>query len=191
MSEPNSASDPTPEVPKAPSFTYGDTPPAAPAPASNPLPPPTYGERMPDYAAAPAYGTPVPGHQPYGSPEPRRRTWDLVLTIVFLVVGLFGMLAGIGIAFAFTDPLFNEEFNEGLSQQGLGGDVDFGSFPALIVISHVVLYLIALGLSILLLVKRKVAFYVPLTAGVIATVIFWGGYLAIVFSAIDTTQLTR
>ncbi|WP_309711581.1 DUF6264 family protein, partial [Pseudolysinimonas sp.] len=98
MSEPNSASDATPEVPKAPSFTYGETA-AAPAP-SNPLPPPAYGERMPDYTAAPAYGTPG-----YGAPLPpvkRRRTWDMVLTVILLVVGFFGMLIGLFYAWAFS-----------------------------------------------------------------------------------------
>jgi hypothetical protein len=204
MSEPNSAPDATPEVPKAPSFTYGDAAPAAPAApaASSPLPPPQYGERMPDYAAAPAYtpapdyaaspayGAPVQGH-PYGPPAPRRRTWDLVLTIVLLVTGFFGMLMGIGVAYLFTDPAFSEQFNEQLGQQGISGDIDFGSFPTIIVVSHVLLYLIALGLSILLLVKRKIAFYVPLSAGVIATLVFWIGYLAVVFSSVDMNQFGR
>ena len=190
MSEPNSASDPTPEVPKAPAFTYGEAAPAATPAPSSPLPPPTYGERSPDYAAAPAYGTPAPGQQPYGHPAPRRRTWDLVLTIVLLVVGFFGMLSGIGIAFLFTDPAFSEQFNDGLGQQGISGDVDFGSFPTIIVVSHVLLYVLALGLSILLLAKRKIAFYVPLSAGVIATLIFWIGYLAVFFASVDMTQVT-
>jgi hypothetical protein len=191
MSEPNSAPDATPEVPKAPSFTYGDAAPVAPAApvASSPLPPPQYGERMPDYAAAPAY-TAAPA---YGTPAPapRRRTWDLVLTIVLLVTGFFGMLLGIGIAFMFTDPAFSEQLQEMLGQQGVTGDVDFGSFPTIIVVSHVLLYLIALGLSILLLVKRKIAFYVPLSAGFIATLVFWIGYLAVVFAAVDVSQLQR
>jgi hypothetical protein len=189
MSEPNSASDPTPEVPKAPSFTYGESAPTpAPAPSS-PLPPPTYGERTPDYAAAPAYGTPAPGQHPYGTPPPRRRTWDLVLTIILLVVGFFGMLSGIGMAAVFTDPLFEEQYSEMLGQQGISGTLEFGSFPAIVMISHVVLYVLALGLSILLLVKRKIAFYVPLSAGVIAAIIFWGGYFAVIFTSIDMTQL--
>ena len=185
MSEPTSAPDPTPEVPKAPSFTYGDTPPAA-APASNPLPPPTYGERMPDYAAAPAYGTPV-----YGAAVPLvkpRRTWDMVLTIILLIVGFVGMLAGIGMAAVMSDPLFADQYNEMLGQQGIDGNVDFGSFPAVVTISHVVLYLLALGISIPLLIKNKIAFYVPLSAGVVAAIVFWAGYLAVVFSSVDLSQ---
>lgn len=180
MSEPNSASDQTPEVPKAPSFTYGE---AAPAPqANNPLPPPTYGERMPDYAAAPAYGTPV-----YGAAVPpvkRRRVWDLVLTVILLVVGLFGMGIGLVYAAIFADPvLVQEVFDQAYGQSGLGGwSGSVGAAPAVIAISHVVLYLIALGVSILLLIKNKIAFWVPLTAGVIAAIVFWGTFTAILLS---------
>ncbi|HWH98429.1 MAG TPA: DUF6264 family protein [Pseudolysinimonas sp.] len=180
MSEPNSPSDATPEVPKAPSFTYGEATPAAPtAPQSAPLPPPTYGERMPDYAAAPAYGQPQ--HAP---PVRRRRTWDLVLTVILLVVGVIGMSIGLLYAAIFSDPaLVQETFDEAYRQAGLDGwNGSVGAAPAIIAISHIVLYLVALGVSILLLVKNKVAFWVPLTAGVIAAIVFWGSLVAIVLS---------
>jgi hypothetical protein len=36
--------------------------------------------------------------------------------------------------------------------------------------------------SILLLIKNKIAFWVPLTAGVIAAIVFWGTFMAIMFS---------
>jgi hypothetical protein len=185
MSEPNSASDPTPEVPKAPSFTYGETsaaPPAAPSAPSDPLPPPTYGERVPDYAAAPAYGTPV-----YGAavqPVKRRRTWDLVLTVILLVVGLFGMGIGLIYAALFADPASVQLiFDQAYRDAGLGGwNGSVGAAPAIIAISHIVLYLVALGVGILLLVKNKIAFWVPLSAGVLAAIIFWGAMMAIIFS---------
>lgn len=179
MSEPNSASDPTPEVPKAPSYTY-DTPAAA-TPASNPLPPPMYGERQPDYAAAPAYGTPV-----YGAPlapVKRRRTWDMVLTVILLVVGFFGMLIGLFYAWAFSDPVL---LNEAMGQGGMGGfNGTIGAGPAIIAVSHIALYLVALGVSILLLVKNKIAFWVPLSAGVIAAFVFWGVLVSILLSDPD------
>ncbi len=175
MSEPNSSSDPTPEVPKAPSFTYGDTPAAA-APPSAQLPPPTYGERAPDYAAAPAYGTPG-----YGAPLPpvkRRRTWDVILTVILLVVGLFGMLIGLFYAWAFSDPAL---LNEAMGSMG-GFDGTIGAGPTIIAVSHIVLYVVAVGVSILLLVKNKIAFWVPLSAGVIAAIIFWGAMFSILLS---------
>ncbi|MGB3911479.1 MAG: DUF6264 family protein [Pseudolysinimonas sp.] len=189
MSEPNSASDPTPEVPKAPSFTYGE---AAPAPQqtpepSSPLPPPMYGERMPDYAAAPAYGTPAYGTPVYGAAVPpvkRRRVWDLVLTVILLVLGLFGMGIGLIYAAIFADPvLVQDVFDQAYGQSGLGSwNGDVGAAPAIIAISHIVLYLIALGVSIPMLIKNKIAFWVPLTAGVIAAIVFWGTFMAIMFS---------
>ncbi|WP_395640583.1 DUF6264 family protein [Pseudolysinimonas sp.] len=200
MSEPNSASDPTPEVPKAPSFTYGSpaAQPVPPAPAAGQLPPPQYGERLPAPAgapapgaapAAPAYAVPAYGAPAYGAPQgmppvKRRRTWDLVLTIILLVLGLFGMGIGLIYAALFSDPVMVQEvFDEAYGQSGLGGwNGSVGAAPAIIAISHVVLYLVALGVSILLLVKNKVAFWVPLSAGVIAAIVFWGALFAIVLS---------
>jgi hypothetical protein len=174
MSEPNSAPDPTPEVPKAPSFTY-DTPAS---PPSAPLPPPTYGERVPDYTAAPAYG-----QQTSLPPVKRRRTWDMVLTVILLVVGFFGMLIGLFYAWAFSDPVL---LNEAMGQGGLGGfNGTIGAGPAIIAVSHIALYLVALGVSILLLVKNKIAFWVPLSAGVIAAFIFWGALVSILLSDPD------
>jgi hypothetical protein len=187
MSEPNSASDPTPEVPKAPSFTYG-SPAATPGTPDEQLAPPAYGERVP--AAAPVSGVPVYG-APVAAPGRRRRTWDLVLTVILLVVGFFGMLFGILAGAAFTDPAFAEAFEQGLSQQGISGSVDFGGFATIVIVSHVLLYLVALGVSIPLLVTKRIAFWVPLAAGVIAAIVFWGGYFAIVFSSVDLTQFSR
>jgi hypothetical protein len=175
MSEPNSPSEATPEVPKAPSFTYGT--PAAATP-SDPLPPPTYGERMPDYQGAPAYGTPVYGAA--GAPVKRRRTWDLVLTVILLVVGFFGLLIGLFYAWAFSDPAL---LDQALGQQGMGGfNGTVGAGPTIIAVTHIVLYLLALGVSILLLVKNTIAFWVPLSAGVIAAIIFWSVLVSIVMS---------
>jgi hypothetical protein len=197
MSEPNSASDPTPEVPKAPSFTYGN-PAATPAPAGEQLPPPQYGERLPAPAGPPApVGPPAPGAPPaYGVPTPPapakgRRTWDLVLTIVLLVVGFLGMIGGVLFGVAFGDPAFADQLEQAVSQQGITGEIDFSGFGPVVILTHVLLYLVAVGVSILLLVLNKVAFWVPLTAGVIAAIVLWGGYYIIVFSSVDISQFGR
>jgi hypothetical protein len=127
-------------------------------------------------AAYPGYTQPVYGQPGFGSaPAPRRRTWDIVLTIVLLVLGLGGMAIGV-----FYGAFLSLVFEQMYMQYGLGSYVDDGSLAvpsAVIVISHIALYLIAAGLSVLLLVKRKVAFWLPLTAGVIAAVIFWAALL--------------
>ena len=187
MSEPNSTSDPTPPVPPAPSFTYG-SPAASPVAPAQPLPPPAYGERLPDAPvppayAAPAYGTPGAGAAYPAAPK-RRRTWDLVLTIILLIVGLFGMGIGLIYAAIFSDPaLVQDVFDQAYGQSGLGGwNGSVGAAPAVIAVSHIVLYLAAAGVSILLLIKNKIAFWVPLAAGVIAAIVFWGSLFAIVLS---------
>lgn len=209
-SEPTPAVPPAPDAPPAPSFTYG-TPsvpeaPATPPPAAAPIAPPQYGERLPGYENGPAYGAPeappaaAPGHPvagaaapgyatpgyapgyaaPYGLPPvKRRRTWDVILTVILLVVGLFGMIIGLFYAWILSDPLL---FAEAMATQGISVAVDTRGAALIIGITHPVLYLAALGVSILLLVKSKVAFWVPLAAGVIAAIVFWATIMAALLS---------
>ena len=172
MSEPTSSSDPTPPVPPAPvvppapSFTYGGPEQPA-APAAPPAAPPVA------QPPAPAYGVPSYGAPVYGAPVAAtgRRTWDLVLTVILFVLAVIG--AGLGI---FYGVIFLNQslLSQVLAQQGYG----FPSIPtegpgAVIVISHLVLFVLGVGGGILLLVKKKVAFWAPLAAGVIAAIVFW------------------
>ena len=169
MSEPNSASDPTPAVPPAPSFTYGNpvAQPGQPAEPLTPLAPPAYGERLPAPSGPPAYGAPASS----AAPVKARRTWDLVLTIILLVVGFFGAGLGLLYGFIFLNPSL---LVLGLDERGLDTTVgDTSGAGIAIIVTHALLYLIAAGVGILLLVKKKIAFYVPLAAGVIAAVIFF------------------
>lgn len=202
-----------PEAPVAPASAAAPDAPASPPapsyPAAPAAPAPVYGQQ-PGYGQQPAFGQPATGQQAaYGQPAfgqpgfgqpaygqpvygqpgfatqapPRRRTWDIVLTIVLLVLGLGGMSLGVLYGVIFSSP---ELLDQVFQQQGLGGfDGEIGYGPTVLIISHVVLYLLALGLSILLLVKRKVAFYVPLSAGVLAAIIFWGALFAIMMSDPD------
>ena len=162
MSEPTSPSDATPPVPPAPSFTYG-----SPEQPTAPLAPPVV------QPAAPAYGVPAYGAPVYGAPvaPTGRRTWDLVLTIILFVMAVIG--AGIGVVYGliFLTPGL---LAEGLVQQGYGAPTIATEGPgAVIVISHLVLFVLGVGIGILLLVKKKIAFYAPLAAGVIAAIVFW------------------
>jgi uncharacterized membrane protein YagU involved in acid resistance len=43
-----------------------------------------------------------------------------------------------------------------------------------------VLYLAALGIAIPLLLKRRIAFWVPLVAGVLAAIVYWGSIIALI-----------
>ena len=175
MSEQNQA--PVPPVPPVPPVApitrvpqygeYAAQPPAMPAPATQPPPP--------------AYASVQPGQQIPGLPR-RRHTWDLVLTIILLVLAVFGLLLALFYAAVWSTLMQTvyDTYNLGPYQGGTG--------PALvIVVSHLVLFAIAVGVSIPLVIRNKVAFWIPLTAGVIAAFFFWGavfsdpvviGYLA-------------
>jgi hypothetical protein len=128
-----------------------------------------------------------PYGQPYGAasypPQPGarpRKVWDLVLTSILLVVGLFGMLIGVSYGVVFADP---ELIDEAFQQQGLGGfNGEVGAASTVLILSHVILYLLAVGGAIPLLITKHVAFWVPLAAGVIAAIIFWVTVIAVVAS---------
>jgi hypothetical protein len=73
--------------------------------------------------------------------------------------------------------------DEGFQQQGFNGfNGSVGSAPAILIISHVVLYLLALGVGLPLLITRHVAFWAPLAAGVIAAIIFWSTIISVMLS---------
>jgi hypothetical protein len=145
---------------------------------------PTAGAAAPAAPGMPAYA-PASGAPAYAAPVRTRRTWDVVLTCILLVLGLFGMSLGLLYAWAFANP---DILSGALAQQGLTGNLEPGAAPAVISISHIVLYLLALGLSIPLLIRGKgIVFWIPLVIGVVAAVIFWVS-LGIVISS-DSTLL--
>jgi hypothetical protein len=162
--------------------------PSQPTPPAPPVP--RYGEYAPEgYVPpqpAPGYEA-AAGYQPYGSAsypaQPgarRRKTWDLVLTVVLLVLGAFGALLGVVYGAIFTDP---DLLDQALKMQGYGGfSGDPGAAPAVLIVSHIVLYLLALGGSIPLLLTKRVAFWVPLAAGVLAAIIFWATLMGVLLS---------
>ena len=171
MSDPNA----TPPVPPAP-----------PGPPAPPVPPvPQYGEYAPGGYVAPQPVAGPPQPLPYGAasypqqaPARQRKTWDLVLTVVLLVLGFFGMIIGVLYA-AFLGEILQEAYR----QEGLGTfSGDTGAAGSIIVVSHVVLYLIAVGGSIPLLLSKRVAFWLPLAAGVIAAIIFWGALFVVMLN---------
>ncbi|CAN5418545.1 hypothetical protein BH09ACT4_BH09ACT4_14850 [soil metagenome] len=183
MSEPSQPMPPGQPVPPV-----APVPPVPPAPPAQPVP--QYGEYAPAGYVAPTPAQPMQPVQPYGAAsypaypaQPgvrRRKGWDLVLTIILLVVGLFGMLIGLAYAAIFSDPVL---LDQGMQQQGLTGfNGTVGIAPQVIVISHVALYLLAVGGSIPLLIGKRVAFWVPLAAGVIAAIIFWSALVSVLLS---------
>lgn len=102
-----------------------------------------------------------------------RRDWsgvDRVLSITLLGLGALGFL--IGVATAILLPLGMHSVYD---QRGETFFESSGSGHALALLlwSHVVLFVAAVGITVLLLRRRVVAFYVPLAAGLIAAVVFW------------------
>ncbi len=185
-----------PTAPPAPP----EAPPAPPAPSAADRPPvPQYGEYAPagylppGDASAPSasnpYGVPgygaqaaAPGYAPAdAAPRKKRRTWDVVLSSILLVLALFGMAAGLIYAAIFSNP---ELFNQAMESQGYSGfSASVGSAPAVLAISHIVLFLLALGLTIPLLIRgRIVVFWIPLAIGVVAAVVFWVTVFSVITS---------
>jgi hypothetical protein len=176
-----------PAAPEAPP-AYGERIPGYVPPAAPPAPgyaaPPAPGYAQPGYPqpgyGQPGYGAPAYGAAGYGiPPAPRRRTWDVVLTIILFIAGLVGMIIGLFYAAILADPTL---FNDAMAQQGMPISVDTRGAALIIGVSHPVLYLVGVGVGILLLVKNKIAFWVPLTAGVIATLVFWITLMSVILS---------
>ena len=171
----------------------------------NQLPPvPRYGEYAPPgtvpppYSAEPAASQPpfAPPAQPapyyaqpaqpaayYAQPptERPRRTWDLVLSVILLVIGFFGVL------FAILNALtIDMQMVELYKQYGASGSYEPGASAAIvqavIIISHIVLYAVAAIFTIVLIRKRRVAFWLPLSIGALAGIVFFGAFMALILA---------
>jgi hypothetical protein len=178
-------------------------PPSAPAP----LPQPRYGEYAP-----PGYVSPVPapntdplGTEPsstqptngehssgqqsnaqppivYATTTPVARspkTADIVVTCILLFVGLIGMLIAIAAPAILPQALLDEYQKYGLNYER---PANLTSVATILIVSHVILWLAAAGGSIPLMVKRRIAFWVPLTAGFLAAILFWSLTISLLLS---------
>jgi hypothetical protein len=159
-------------------------------PTGYPVPQPAWGEYAPS-------GTPAP--QPYGGPAWQyptpptpparpRRIWDIVLTSILLVMGLIGTLIACFYAANLGQLVSIATAQRGLTSNGSSMTVE----SLAMVISHVVLLLAAAGISIPLLVRgRLVVFWIPLTAGAIAAIVFWVLLFIAIGSSVSITELQR
>jgi hypothetical protein len=127
--------------------------------------------------------------QPYGSPayyapsngERPPRTADMIVSIVLLVIGFFAVL--VALLNAFTIPMQMQTLYDDYEVSGsyrAGAGVAIAA--AVLIISHVVLYALALVLTIVLIRRHRISFWLPLTAGAIASVIFFGTFVALIFA---------
>jgi hypothetical protein len=158
-------------------------PPDQTPPAAAPPPQPRYGEMAP-----PGYVSPVPTPpQEHGAPTyyatapvvRKSRPADVAITSVLLALGLIGLLIGLAAAIGLERALSDQAAQYGVTYHA---PANLGALSAFIAISHIVLFLAALGASIPLLITRRLAFWVPLVAGVVAAIIFWGVLFSLIFS---------
>lgn len=147
-------------------------------------PPAPEAGRAPYRQAPPPTTPPYPGDAPGAAsgrtPAPR---WNFSLTILLIAFGFFGMSYSVGILQAF--PTSMQLLH---TTQGLG---DFTPAPAvgtLITVGTVAmtgLWALSTGLAVWQLVRRRMAFWIPLTAGVVALVVLFV-FLAIILSTDPT-----
>lgn len=166
-----------------------DAPASPPAPEQPPAAPPRprYGEYAPGYAPQPpasaapqppspnvATQPPPPYFQPHpygqapapGSQAPRaRNSLDVIFTVIMLVIGAVAMGYSVLEAFA---------LNEIYQVYGISGDEPSYAWAQLtIFITQPLIYVICLAVTIPLMVKRRLSFWVPLSCGVLAALVFW------------------
>lgn len=159
------------------------TGPGAGAPEQRPTsgPAPRWGEYAPlppappepvVHAVAPAQqapAAPAPVRAVGGAPVRRRRTWDLVLTIALLAYGLMTVLASISGA-----GDLGRTIDQVYAIQGLGDyrpSALAGTLTTVANLAQVVLLVLAALVSYRLLKAGRIAFWVPLVAGVLASLL--------------------
>lgn len=128
----------------------------------------------------PPYPGAAPGAAPGRAPAPR---WNLTLTILLIAFGFFGMSYSVAILQAF--PTSMQLLH---SSQGLGDFTPAAAVGTLITVGTVTmtgLWALSTGLAVWQLVRRRMAFWIPLTAGVVALVVLFV-FLAIILSTDPT-----
>ncbi len=147
------------------------------APEKNPhYAPPPVADAAHDAPAgvAPHLGTPSPTDRPVAAVL--RHPFDRAVTIALLVLGLYNVITtmiGRGSIAAQIDQAYRS--------MGLAGDYAVtpltGTVADVIAIASLVLWVIAAALAGWFIVRGRVAFWIPLVAGVVAGVLSAVGYL--------------
>lgn len=130
---------------------------------SDPRPEPRYGQ----YSDAPLPPTPAPvEYAPPVVPERKRRNWDVALTAALLFLAVYDVVAGFS-GFVQLGTVLSDAFE----QQGIN---EFSSFElaatmgVVINIARIVLLAIVIIVSLALLSRNRLAFWVPLAGGLLA-----------------------
>lgn len=140
-------------------------------------PQPQYGEYATPEQQRAAGGAPV-AHTPAPAPvtpapdlsagvQPRR--WDRILSIALLAFGLYNVITGV-VQFRDLGAMLNQVYEV----QGVGSYTETaltGALSTVIVVSQVVIYLVTLFVTMSLLRRGRLAFWVPLVGGALAGLI--------------------
>ena len=137
-----------------------------PASPVDPRPRPKYGEYAPIPPTphpSPVVETPVVTDA--AAPRPRR-TWDLVLTTTLLLIAVYDVVGGYA-TYADLGPALADAY----TQQGFGEFTAFESAReagAALTVARIVILVLTVAVSLLLIAKRRTAFWAPLVGGALA-----------------------
>jgi hypothetical protein len=148
---------------------------------SDERPRPQYGEYadvppVPTPAVAPEVSTPEPAE----APVVRRRTWDVVLSTVLLLWGVLDVVTGFAVFGSLGVAL-----RAASEQQGIDGfaSVELADeVGGWLNIARVGLLLLAIVVTLVRLSRNRLAFWVPLGAGVVAALLVVVSIMVIFFS---------
>jgi uncharacterized BrkB/YihY/UPF0761 family membrane protein len=119
----------------------------------------------------------VPATTPAPAQKPAVKVWDVILTIGLILLG--GIIVGILVVFGALLGFASDSCNEiscSFTQIGIGIIVA--------VFAPVVIFLIATVISIVALVRRKRAFWIPLV-GIVVAILGWVVGFLLVSTAVD------
>ncbi len=134
-------------------------------------PKPQYGEYAPEGWVSPNQEPPPP--PPLAADivveAPKRRTWDTVLTVSLLSLGLYSVLSGY-VGFGRLSDVFEQMF----SQLGIGEFTSRAAAGTIAIVANVVqtvIWLVVAVLSAVALQRGRIAFWWPLAGGILANLV--------------------
>ncbi|WP_165063896.1 DUF6264 family protein [Marisediminicola senii] len=132
---------------------------------------------VPTPPAAGTTGPTAPGAP--GAPRTRRR-WDLILSVALLAYGLFTVLSGL-VQYSNLGAMMQQVYDT----QGVGDFTEYDLARTIgftLIVVNTVIYAITLYITVRLLRATRLAFYVPLIAGVLASIVTVGLIVTLMLS---------
>lgn len=154
--------------PVSPVLVPAAAPKSGAVPPDSAWPPPADGTPSSPAPVAPASASPSPGSAAARSAT-RRRTWDLVLSVGLLLWGLTNVLTGFA---QYSDlPALIDQVYATQSIGDYAATSLTSTIGTLVIVCNVVLWTLAAWITTRRLIAGRLAFWVPLIAGVVATTV--------------------